>query len=541
MSSILRLHLREGLGWHTVGGASVRGAAFVDGDLYDAQQLAGQLDSVSTPDQFQNIVAGCNGFFAAVKWYGDAVYASVDHTRSMPLFYAINQDNLYLSDDARWIAEQLGGLELDSASEQEYALAGYTTGAYTLDGRIRQLQAGEMLSAIQVNSRIELRTVRWFQYKHRLSDEWSKAELSQRHDAAVEAAFSRLVQYADGRLIAVPLSAGYDSRLTVLMLKRLGYVNVLAFSYGRPGNAESKASQLAAKQWRVNWEFVPYSEERWRKWFLSADRLTYYALAENLSSLPVLQDWPAIGELRRRGILTDDAVVVPGYSADAFPGSRKRPADSPVYQSTSPDRNTVISANLDYTYFLWNWPKQQPELRPMLEGRIDQAMGPLDDYDNSACAIEAWGIQERQAKFINNAVRAYEYWGVDWWLPLWDREFVDYWMRAPFKHRVRRAFSREQILRLESEVTGKPMQPLKLFQYSAFQRLASWLRSSGLRFPLLSTIYDYIRARAKYATHPMAWNGMVPRRLFYQLYRGRVNINSFLALHRLGWLSFDDE
>jgi len=231
---------------------------------------------------------------------------------------------------------------------------------------------------------------------------------------------------------------------------------------------------------------------------------------------------------------------VPGYSADAFPGSRKRPADSPVYQSTTPDRATVISANLDYTHFLWDWPKQQPELRPMLEGRIDQAMGPLGNYDNSACAIEAWGIQERQAKFITNAVRAYEFWGLNWWLPLWDREFTDYWMKVPFKHRVRRVFSRTQILRLESEVTGKPFQPLKPFQYSAFQHLASWLRSSGLRFPVLSTIYDYIRARAKYATHPMAWHGIIPRRLFYQLYRGRVNINSFLALHRLGWINLAD-
>jgi asparagine synthase (glutamine-hydrolysing) len=512
VSSILKLHLRDGLGWNTVGNACARGAAYLDGKLCDARQLTEHLDAASSADQFKNIVAQCNGFFAAVKWHGDAVYASVDHARSMPLFYAICQDNLYLSDDA-----------------------------HTLDGRIRQLQAGEMLSAIQVNGRTELRTARWFQYLHRLSDEWSEAELAQRHDAAVEAAFNRLVQYADGRLIAVPLSAGYDSRLILLMLKRLGYENVLAFSYGRPGNAESRASQPTAQRLGFNWEFVPYSEKRWREWFISADRVAYFALAENLSSLPVLQDWPAIGELKRSGVLTNDAIIVPGYSADAFPGSRKRAADSPVYQSTTLDRATVISANLDYTHFLWDWPKQQPELRPMLEGRIDQAMGPLGDYDNSACAIEAWGIQERQAKFITNAVRAYEFWGLNWWLPLWDREFTDYWMKVPFKHRIRRVFSRTQILRLESEVTGIPMQPPRLYQQSAFQRLATWLRSLGMHFPILTTIYNYFRARAKYATHPMAWHGMIPRRLFCQRFRGRVNINSFLALYRLGWISFDDE
>jgi len=257
VSSILKLHLREGLGWHTVSGACARGAAYLDGELCDVRQLAERLNAASTTDTFRSIVARCNGFFAAVKWHGDTVYASVDHARSMPLFYAVSEDNLYLSDDACWIAEQLGGLELDSASEQEYALAGYTTGTSTLDKRVRQLQAGEMLSATQVNGRIELRAVRWFQYKHKLSEEWGEAELAQRCDAAVEAAFNRLIQYADGRLIAVPLSAGYDSRLILLMLKRLDYGNVLAFSYGRPGNAESRASRLTAQRLGFNWEFVP--------------------------------------------------------------------------------------------------------------------------------------------------------------------------------------------------------------------------------------------------------------------------------------------
>ncbi|MBN2083281.1 hypothetical protein JW859_13870 [bacterium] len=531
-----KIHTRDGLGWHAAGGVHTRGRAFRGDRLLHTQQLGEHLRDAAIAGRFAAAAAELNGFFSCIVVHDGAIYATVDHARSMPLFYALVGGQVYLSDDAAWIAEQFGGLELDPACEQEYALAGYVTGPDTLDRRIKQLQAGEALTARDGG----IETARWFRYSRDKRCEYPEEELAPRLDAALGSAFDRLVAVADGRTIAVPLSGGYDSRSIVLLLKERGYANVLAFSYGRAGNHEAEASRRLAAEFGLAWEFVPYTERLWHTWFNSEERRAYYALADNLASLPILQDWPAVWELKRRGVLPADALLVPGYSADAFPASRRRPPSSPVYQNNAPRREVILDAIYNYTYFLWDWSQRRHELAPLIDARILAALGELDGFCDSAAAIEAWGIQERQAKFITNAVRCYEHWGYDWWLPLWDRQFVDFWTHVAPAYRAERRFARTHIARMQARITGAEyVPPPDPRRRTTLQRSAAWLRGVGERIPPVAAVYNAVRARAQYATHPLAWHGMIPRELFLKLYRGRVHINSFLALERLGRLSFE--
>uniref|UniRef100_UPI00405660EA hypothetical protein n=1 Tax=Agathobacter sp. TaxID=2021311 RepID=UPI00405660EA len=57
---------------------------------------------------------------------------------------------------------------------------------------------------------------------------------------------------------------------------------------------------------------------------------------------------------------------------------------------------------------------------------------------NSLSALEVcqtimgWEWQNRQSKFIANDVRAYEYAGFEWDLPLWDGRLCEYWSKVPY-------------------------------------------------------------------------------------------------------------
>ena len=54
-------------------------------------------------------------------------------------------------------------------------------------------------------------------------------------------------------------------------------------------------------------------------------------------------------------------------------------------------------------------------------------------------AASAWfNVQERQAKFIVNSVRAYEYFGYEWLIPLWDNALFDFWAKVPITLRYQR-------------------------------------------------------------------------------------------------------
>jgi len=44
--------------------------------------------------------------------------------------------------------------------------------------------------------------------------------------------------------------------------------------------------------------------------------------------------------------------------------------------------------------------------------------------------------QERQAKFIVNSVRVYEFWGYEWRIPLWDNQLMDFFSGVPLKLRL---------------------------------------------------------------------------------------------------------
>lgn len=62
-----------------------------------------------------------------------------------------------------------------------------------------------------------------------------------------------------------------------------------------------------------------------------------------------------------------------------------------------------------------------------------------------ANACESWNWQERQAKFIGNSIRVYEFWGFDWWMPLWDKQFTKYWSCFPLKLRFERFFYKKYV------------------------------------------------------------------------------------------------
>ena len=53
----------------------------------------------------------------------------------------------------------------------------------------------------------------------------------------------RLIKYAKGKQIVVPLSGGFDSRLVLTALAEARYPHLLAFTYGRHHSGEVKMSE----------------------------------------------------------------------------------------------------------------------------------------------------------------------------------------------------------------------------------------------------------------------------------------------------------
>jgi len=434
MVNIFLSHNR-GFSWiHQEGTPYTKGYVFdidANSHYFEKQELLNYFgDGIEDPLAFKEKLRGTDGFFAVVHETGHYVFAAVDRLRSIPLYYGTGQGNFYLSDDAQWLRQQVGDTDTDELSRDEYLLTGYVTGKDTLFPNVKQLQAGEFL----VYHDQKLTTEQYFEFRRCDFSGQSPEELIRQLDQVHERVFQRLTESLNGRTAVIPLSGGYDSRLIAVMLKRLGYENVICFSYGRQGNWESDISAKVAGHLGYQWHGVTYNLKKWRDWYCSENRKQFYRFSQYHSSVPYIQDLPAVMSLQARHVIPDDAVIVPGHSGDFLAGTHIS------YEMT--DGRTLSAEELIEGIYKYHYSLRRVRLADKHQ-KFDAKMAHLRHLDittpeQMSVAADLWDWQERQAKFVVNSVRAFEFGNLEWRLPLWDKEMMDFWCKIPFDYRLGR-------------------------------------------------------------------------------------------------------
>jgi hypothetical protein len=67
----------------------------------------------------------------------------------------------------------------------------------------------------------------------------------------------------------------------------------------------------------------------------------------------------------------------------------------------------------------------------------------IPDDHTYVSELEHWVLREYVSKYIVNGVRAYEWFGYDWYLPLWDNAFIEFWQSVPNAFRQNMALYRQ--------------------------------------------------------------------------------------------------
>jgi asparagine synthase (glutamine-hydrolysing) len=419
--------------------AWVRGEAFRGRERLRAEDLVRVLcgeppgGSDAVRRRLAALVAGLNGSFALAVRGAGWLFAATDRLRSIPLFHAQGPAGLRLGDDPFALVAPDGPPRRDDVALSEFLLTGYVTGRETLDPRVRQLQAAETLWLSEADP--EPRSERYFRLFREAPLAASQDDLAEALDAALLAVFGRLVASLDGRRVVLPLSGGFDSRIIAVMLRRLGYDAVLCYTYGPSRSREVQIGREVARRLGLPWHHGLWTRARWRRWFRLPERVAYSRYAGALTSNAFMADWPVVGELRRAGLLADADVVVPGHTGDVLGGSH---LPRSFHDPTRIGVADVVEAVLTRHYSLWRWRPGSEALEKLLRERVEDRLElhALRDGQDPTSGTEKWDWQERQAKWIVNSVRAYEFWGLDWRIPFWDHELMDFFMRVPLALRI---------------------------------------------------------------------------------------------------------
>jgi len=533
-------------GWRQVGNVTARGTVFDDGEpVHPATAFDGCRDAAAV----RETATAVTGFFAAVVAGADGTSLVCDRARSVPLYFSPTA----ISDVGTELAPAVP-TAYDPLAASEFALTRYVTNGDTLHPDVRAVGAGEVVTVPDEPSQ-PIQRQRHSRYRPTakqdgITDEPETQALLDRLGEVADDVFDRVARVADGRPVVVPLSGGWDSRLVATELVERG-VEVVAFTFGAAGHADVEVSRDVADALDIEWHWVEYTTERWHDWYHSDARQAYHDYAFGFDSLPFLAEWPAVAELLQDGRLPENALVCPGHTV-ATPSERVPGAWLTTDSLTGED---VIEYVLDSHYNCWEW--DSSEFREQFAGRIADAAGLDRSTENltggeAAAAYEQWEWATRMATFTNADCRLYEWFGFDWWLPLWDPEYVDFWASVPLAHRhgkeLQRAYARKRfaaVAGVDEAIAARtdrdwgPVDQIRRQFAVAPERTHRASAADGTGFEawlgVQATPPSAMESRGNY---PLRWYGVYPERAA-ALFAPAGSLYSLRTLAELGGISFD--
>lgn len=399
-------------------------------DTNAAKKIIELFNCETDCDDIKKFIDSFRGHFGFIIETPYQIIASVDKIRSYPVFYGIKNNECFVSNAARYLQQKMELYDVNEDSVLEFKMAGYVTGAYTLFKDLFQLQPGEFVVCFKQK---QYKVVRYFQYlQNEISHNSEKQLREELHDVTFDI-FKKMIDRLDGRPVLVPLSAGYDSRLVLCMLKHFKYDNVKSFFYGAPGNAnwERKYSYGLSKQLGISWTHLSYSREYIRSVSVSDLWKKVGIYSDNLCSLPNYTYLFYMKWLVDNKMLSDDTVIINGQSGDYISGNHLKeiialpPVTMATVYKTIIDKhfavwlNLILSSNIEC-------------IKKRINSIIQDLISDKLSSQEAASLFDFWEWNERQCKYVVNGQRMYDYWGYKWEMPLWDVEYLHFWKKVPW-------------------------------------------------------------------------------------------------------------
>ncbi len=381
--------------WTHANGVHVMGCAWLNETLCKEQSLADYFSDINDETDFTEKLHALSGHFSIIVESNDHIFLAVDIIRTFPLFITEENTDIIVSDEVNFNGPR------NKTETASFKKVYCTLGNNTLLNATRQLQAGEY--AVICKKQQTVRIKEYFRHSNEGNAIGSYKEL----EACENILVNRMIKYAGGRTIFIPLSGGYDSRYLLALLKKNHYTNVKCFIYGRKDSTDTIIAKRVATILQVEWYFIEYTDELLNEFF-SEEWAKYSEMNHHCSSLPHEQDFFALLYLKKNNLLPDNAVVMNGFCQDIIAGSFLEPVSS-----------VVIKEHIAYKHEL------QTE---------------TPDYETSWNGYQEWLIKNRLSKFIVNSMRVYEYFGLDFYLPFWDKDWVNYWYSLTYRDKLNQVF-----------------------------------------------------------------------------------------------------
>lgn len=428
----IELTNNKGKKWIRVKESYIKGFAYnKNNSLLGGGALLEYITNAYHANNLNDVLLELNGNFSCILNVGTKLYLISDKIRSYPLIYGKTKDGTWLIADSEhpFIENQMIRKPND-VSFAEFYSAGYVSGNYTLYKDVCTVDCGEyvIIGTQEVAERTE-----YFKYITP-KNFFIKDEHIEHAYQTLEKSFVRtLNSIEEGRQIVIPLSGGYDSRLIVCLCKKYKVKNVVCYTYGRQNSFEVSVSKQVADVLGFEWHFVEYTPDKFEESITSTEFAKFSNFSSNFNSIPHIQDFLALRELRHDEIIKKNAVVIPGFCGDLFGGSK---VPKEVFEWKDKQFNLKTISELIFHHF-YDLNVLKPEWENFVLRRIENEFKNYNIFDEDSFLnyYEQWCIQNRLSKYIINSLRVYEFFDMDWRIPLWDDEYAMAWYEVPWRNK----------------------------------------------------------------------------------------------------------
>lgn len=335
------------------------------------------------------------GAFAAVLLQKDQVIVWCDTGASFPIFYKKGDNKLIIS------SQPHPDINDEIIDREAYKRIFCTEGKNTLLPNWSSILVGHKLVANLHTQQVQVK--RYFD--HFVLDKVKNDDNFERQFLRITQEWAQqIITYANGKQIWVALSGGYDCRLILSTLIMAKAPNLHCYTYGRKESQEIQMASEVARVLNLKWHFIPYDEQTFGEFF--TDSWMNYAMQNHhYHTLPHEQDFFALTELSKKGLLEEGFIGIAGHVGEIPAGS--------VMKSYPIQLKEYITQTCGFA------PQHYMK---------DKDIDTWDRYHQ-------WINENKMSKFITNSIRLFEYFGGKWMLPMWHRDFMHLFYSLEFSER----------------------------------------------------------------------------------------------------------
>lgn len=367
----------------------------------------------------EQYVSNLNGNFGIFFSYKNDFIAITDKINSRKIYYfyqnnkflVSNNPNLIITND---IFKKYKRLNYDSILE--IAMSGYAIDNSTIINNLFKLRQSEILI---FNKDIYKKNYFTFKTKPKYCEN-NLEILKKKYNEILLNNIENIVSNSDAREIVLSISAGKDSRLLAAAFKKIGYKKLKLLSYGNPKAFESKAGKDIAEKLGYKFVQIPITIKSQKNFFYSSIFHEYKKKTNTYSSITFLQDISSFYHAKKYNLIQNDSIIINGNGGDFLSGGHLINENN--YQNT-------IKSFIDKHYTLWKVLRNHKN-DIIISNKLLSQLNSYKIYKEIDKSEYSYVLEflNRQCNYVINMQHSYDFLNLDWRVPLWDNDLIEYWL-----------------------------------------------------------------------------------------------------------------